>query len=256
MASRWLTRRLFPCGRTSGEYLPDGWHRRFATLPQARRRGYASALVTELLGMMRDNGYPVSTLYPFRPSFYGRLGFVGLPQTKTAVFPLSSVARLREASLGGSVRWGTLKEHYDAYRALIERLLADRHGFAVLPESRMSEFSETEDHWLATAWVDDTVAGAVTYRISGFGDDLVAGDLLAASPLGRALLLDSSAPMPTRWRKCQSSFPRRVAGAVGNGLRGGDQRHDRVPYIPRADGARAFCGGLGRDACRPRSRDR
>lgn len=160
-----------------------------ATLPQARRRGYASALVTELLGMMRDNGYPVSTLYPFRPSFYGRLGFVGLPQTKTAVFPLSSVAWLREASLAGSVRWGTLKEHYDAYRALIERLLADRHGFAVLPESRMSEFSETEDRWLATAWVGDTVAGAVTYRISGFGGDLVAGDLLTASPLGRALLL-------------------------------------------------------------------
>lgn len=80
-----------------------------ATLPQARRRGYASALVTELLGMMRDNGYPVSTLYPFRPSFYGCLGFVGLPQTKTAVFPLSSVAWLRDAPLAGSVRWGTLK---------------------------------------------------------------------------------------------------------------------------------------------------
>ena len=85
-----------------------------ATLPQARRRGYASALVTELLGMMRDGGHPVSTLYPFRPSFYERHGFVGLPQAKTVVFPLSSVAWLRSASLPGDVRWGTIEEQYNA----------------------------------------------------------------------------------------------------------------------------------------------
>jgi predicted acetyltransferase len=160
-----------------------------ATLPQARRRGYASALVTELLGMMRESGYPVSTLYPFRPSFYGRHGFVGLPQPKTATFPVSSVAWLRGARLAGTVRWGRLAEHYDAYRALTERLLAGRHGFAVLPESRMEQYRQADNPWLVTAWVDDTVAGAVSYRISGFGRDLVAGDMLTASPLGRALLL-------------------------------------------------------------------
>jgi predicted acetyltransferase len=160
-----------------------------ATLPQARRRGYASALVTELLGIMRDSGHPVSTLYPFRPSFYERHGFAGLPQTKTAVFPLSSVASLRSASLAGNVRWGTIEEQYDAYRGLIERLLASQHGFALLPDSRMERFRVAEDRWLATAWAGDTVLGAVTYHISGYGGDLVAGDLLAASPLGRALLL-------------------------------------------------------------------
>ncbi len=160
-----------------------------ATLPQARRRGYASALVTELLGMMRDSGHPVSTLYPFRPSFYERHGFVGLPQTKTAVFPLSSVAWLRSASLAGDVRWGTIEEHYDGYRDLIERLLVGRHGFAILPDSRMERVRLAEGRWLATAWAGDMVIGAVIYEITGYGDDLVAGDLLTASPLGRALLL-------------------------------------------------------------------
>src|SRR5580692_3638195 len=47
-----------------------------ATLPLARRRGYASALVTRLLDQMRDEGHVVSTLYPFRPSFYERFGYV------------------------------------------------------------------------------------------------------------------------------------------------------------------------------------
>jgi predicted acetyltransferase len=160
-----------------------------ATLPQARRRGYASALVTELLGIMRDGGYPVSTLYPFRPSFYERHGFVGLPQAKTVVFPLSSVAWLRSASLAGDVRWGTIEEHYNAYRGLLERLLARQHGFAVLPGSRMERFRLAKDRWLATAWAGDAMIGAVNYEISGFGGDLAGGDLLIANPLGRALLL-------------------------------------------------------------------
>jgi predicted acetyltransferase len=160
-----------------------------ATLPQARRRGYASALVTELLGMMRDSGHPVSALYPFRPSFYERHGFAGLPKPKSAVFPVSSVAWLRSASLPGDVRWGTMAEQYDAHRALTERLLASRHGFAVLPDYRLERDRQAADRWLATAWVDDTVMGAVGYRLAGFGGDLEAGGLLAASPLGRALLL-------------------------------------------------------------------
>jgi len=160
------------------------------TLPQARRRGYASALVTELLGTMRDSGHPVSALYPFRPSFYERHGFVGLPKPKAVSFPLSSVAWLRSAALAGSTRWGTVAEHYDAYRGLIERLLADRHGFSVLPDHRMERTRQSEDSWLATAWDGDTVIGAVTYRITGFGGDLAGGDLIAANPLGRALLLE------------------------------------------------------------------
>ena len=57
-----------------------------ATLPLARRRGYARALVTELLGQMREAGHAVSALYPFRPSFYQRFGDVGLPRTRTVRF--------------------------------------------------------------------------------------------------------------------------------------------------------------------------
>jgi predicted N-acetyltransferase YhbS len=160
-----------------------------ATLPQARRRGYARALVTEILGLMRDQGYVVSALYPFRPSFYGRFGYVGLPRTRTVTFSPSSVAWLLHRDLAGTVRWGPVADHCDAYRDLTRRLLTEHHGFALLPESRMAQLYKAGDRWLATAWVDGAVAGAVTYRINGFGADLIADDFLTASPLGRALLL-------------------------------------------------------------------
>jgi predicted acetyltransferase len=160
-----------------------------ATLPHARRHGYASALVTEILGLMRDGGHAASTLYPFRPSFYERFGFVGLPVTRTVGFPPSSVGGLLNAKLNGTVRWGPVAEQYDAYRAFIGRLLASRHGFALLPESRLAELRDTRNRWLATAWADDTVVGAVTYRVSEFGGDLIADDFLVANSLGRTLLL-------------------------------------------------------------------
>jgi predicted acetyltransferase len=160
-----------------------------ATAPQARRRGYARALVTEILGVMRDGGHVVSALYPFRPSFYERLGYVGLPRTRTVTFSPSGVAGLLRADLGGSVRWGPVDDHFDAYLAITARLLTRQHGFAVLPDSRMAQLRDAGDRWLATAWVGQEVVGAVTYRIDGFGGDLIADDLLIISPLGRALLL-------------------------------------------------------------------
>ncbi len=178
-----------------------------ATLPQARRRGYARALVTEILGVMRDRGYVVSALYPFRPSFYGRFGYVGLPMTRTVTFSPSSVAGLLRMDLAGTVRWGPVADHYAAYRDFIGRLLSERHGFALLPESRMAQLREAGDRWLATAWVGGVVAGAVTYHIDGFAGDLVADDLLIASPLGRALLLQFFAAHTDQVARITATIP-------------------------------------------------
>ena len=158
-------------------------------LPQARRPGYASALATEILGLMRDQSHVVSALYPFRPSFYERFGFAGLPKTRAVTFAPSNVAGLLRTDLGGTVGWDPVKDQYDSYRAFTTQLLDRWHGFALLPESRMGEFREAGDRWLATAWVDDAVARAFAYQITGFGGDLIADDLLAATPLSKALLL-------------------------------------------------------------------
>jgi predicted acetyltransferase len=160
-----------------------------ATLPQVRRRGFARALITEMLGLMRESGHVVSALYPFRPSFYERFGYVGLPQARTVTFAPSGAAGLLGADLAGTVRWGRVADGYGPYLDFLGQLLTWCHGFAVLPESRMAQRRDAGDRWLATAWVNGAVAGAVTYRIAGYGGDLLADDLLTSGPLGRALLL-------------------------------------------------------------------
>lgn len=160
-----------------------------ATLPRARRRGFARAVVNELLDRMRDSGHAVSALYPFRASFYQRFGYVGLPTTRTVTFPPQAFAGLLSADLPGEVTLAPAADGYAAYRALTERVLALRHGFSALPGYRALELKENANRWIVTAWSDGEPVAATTFRITGFGGVLAASDLLAVNPLGRALLL-------------------------------------------------------------------
>jgi predicted acetyltransferase len=98
-----------------------------ATLPRARRRGYARALVNELLDRMRDQGHAVSTLYPFRASFYQRFGYVGLPTTRTVKFPPAAFAELRRAGRGDDLPDHRVRRRHGGRRSLhLRRLRARR----------------------------------------------------------------------------------------------------------------------------------
>ncbi|GAA3914280.1 GNAT family N-acetyltransferase [Actinoplanes auranticolor] len=159
-----------------------------ATHPSARRRGFVRALLGRLLQQMRDQGCTVSTLYPFRASFYGRYGFVGLPRVRTATFAPEGLSHLLKADLPGEVERLPMRDAFDDYTALTLRLLGERHGFSVFDEVRTAEFRDTP-RWVALARVEGEVVGAVTYRIDRFGGDLLADDLLTTGSLGKALLL-------------------------------------------------------------------
>ncbi len=77
-----------------GTVLPMAGVAGVATHPLARRRGLVRTLLNQLLEEMRDDGTPVSVLYPFRTSFYARFGYVTLPQHRTAVFSPDGLAGL------------------------------------------------------------------------------------------------------------------------------------------------------------------
>ncbi|GIH14497.1 GNAT family N-acetyltransferase [Rugosimonospora africana] len=160
-----------------------------ASHPLARRQGHVRTLLTRLLGEMRDDGRPVSALYPFRPSFYHRFGYIGLPMPPTVSFAPADLAPLLRADLPGEVSWERLADGYDGYRDMREQLVARRHGCAILPDYAVARFRDEEQRWLVTARSGGELVGAVTYRITDHGGDLLADDLLTTGPLGRALLL-------------------------------------------------------------------
>jgi len=159
-----------------------------ATHPSARRRGFVRELLIRLLRQMREQGCTVSALYPFRPSFYARHGYVGVPRARTASFAPEGLAHLVRAELPGEVVRLALRDGFDDYDALTLRLLGERHGFSVFDAVRTAEFRDNPQ-WVALARAGGEVVGGVIYRVDRFGGELVARDLLTTGPLGRALLL-------------------------------------------------------------------
>ncbi|SCG18976.1 Predicted acetyltransferase [Micromonospora echinofusca] len=172
-----------------GEVLPMAGVAGVATHPLARRRGHVRTLLHRLLDEMRDEGHQLSALYPFRPSFYARFGYVGLPKPRTVTFSPADLGELLGADLPGEVGWQRIGEGYQDWRRFTERCLNERHGFAIFPSYRDVGLRDRDEHWLLTARTGGTVTGAVIYRIDDHGGTLTAGDLLAADPVSRALLL-------------------------------------------------------------------
>jgi predicted N-acetyltransferase YhbS len=156
--------------------------------PSARRRGLVRGLLERLLRQMREEGCAVTALYPFRPSFYARFGYVGIPRHRTAAFAPEGLAHLTRADLPGEVERLTMRDGFAEWDKLTRRLLTERHGFAVYDGTRTAEFRD-DKLWMAVARSGGEVVGAVTYRIDQYGGDLVANDLLYTGSLGRALLL-------------------------------------------------------------------
>lgn len=172
-----------------GTVLPMAGVASVASHPLARRQGHVRELMHRLLDEMRDEGHLLSALYPFRPSFYERFGYVGVPAPRTATFAVADLAPLLRTDLPGELNWERTGTGYPEYSAFLERCLRERHGFSVFPEYRRVRVRDADNRWLVSARVDGATDGLLTYRIEEHGGTLEADDLLAASPFGRALLL-------------------------------------------------------------------
>jgi len=137
-----------------------------ATHPAARRKGYCRRLMARQLAAMREAGRAFSGLYPFRESFYERLGYVSLPQSRRAIFAPIALAPLLQANLGGEVEMMLFGDGFDIYGAYLRRMQQHTHGMAIIAATEM--FSTRSNHlWLAVARVGGEVVGIMLYDLRG-----------------------------------------------------------------------------------------
>jgi hypothetical protein len=137
-----------------------------ATAPAARRNGYCRRAMAALLVAGRDEGQAFSTLYPFRESFYERLGYVTFPLPRIARFAPSAVTPLLGRDLGGRVELSLIGDGYDAYRDYLAAIRLRTHGmgFFVHPDRASAARNRS---WLARALVEEQPAGLMLYDLKG-----------------------------------------------------------------------------------------
>ncbi|MBT3389094.1 MAG: hypothetical protein HN413_01650 [Chloroflexi bacterium] len=147
--------------------------------------------MTQLLENIRQSQRPLTTLYPFRESFYERLGFVTFPQPRKTIFHPADLAPLQQIEVSGTVQRMLISQGYDIFRQYVLEHRQRIHGMAVLEHSDPVP-SGKERTWLAAACLNGEIVGVMLYNLEG--EEVTKFKLRATrfyyhKPEGRYLLL-------------------------------------------------------------------
>jgi predicted acetyltransferase len=137
-----------------------------STLPSGRRKGYCRQAMRSLLESDRESGKGFTNLYPFRESFYERLGYVAYPLMKIARFETQSLSPLLRMELGGEIRLQYVSEAYEMYREYLVDMRTKRHGMALFDHGDLGRVKQNL-FWVATAEFEGHIEGLMMYRTLG-----------------------------------------------------------------------------------------
>jgi predicted acetyltransferase len=137
-----------------------------ATAPTARRNGYCRRAMAALLAAGRADGQAFSTLYPFRESFYERLGYVTFPLTRIARFAPPTLEPLLARTLNGRIQRCLIGDGFDAYRAYLARMRMHTHGMGFFLHGDRTAAARNR-LWVAQALVGDEPVGLMLYDLKG-----------------------------------------------------------------------------------------
>ena len=161
-----------------GKIFKMGGFADVSTHPEARRLGYSRLLIQYAFEQMVEDGDVVSSLYPFRESFYERLGYVAFPQSRQAIFEPAAMAPLLKQDLGGEVELVLMGAGFDTYHAYVQDMQPQVHGMAMFTDFEgQREAAQANRSWLALAKVDGKVVGLMVYNLKG--DEMMNYDLRA-----------------------------------------------------------------------------
>lgn len=173
-----------------GTVVPMGGVGAVASMPSGRRRGIVRQLFERIFAQQRELGMAVSTLYPFRDSFYERMGYAGFPKPRFLTLKPETLAPLVRHEKPGACEQLELKEGFEAWRGFLERYQGQAHGFALKHLSNAVAERDANEEWVALARHDGEIVGAMTFKITGYTERLMASTFYALNSVGRYQLLD------------------------------------------------------------------
>jgi predicted acetyltransferase len=160
-----------------GVVMPMGGISGVASMPAGRRRGHVRTLMGHAINAMREDGQPVSALYPFRESFYERFGYTGWPAARWAHVSPAKLGSVLKIAKTGTVRQRMMKDAFDDWTALLKERQQHIDGFSLRGPARHEGWATWNDQWVTTVHEGDRVTGAIVYSIT---DNLSAMPVIAA----------------------------------------------------------------------------
>ena len=137
-----------------------------STHPGARRKGYIRMLMRACFREMQAQGYVLSSLYPFRESFYERLGYVTFAQSQQVIFQAADLRPLLKKDLGGEMELVLIGEGYATYLGYVRQMQTGTHGMGVFIDPQ-TESAQANRAWLLLAKSGGETIGLMSYTIKG-----------------------------------------------------------------------------------------
>lgn len=146
-----------------GKLYPMGGVWGVATHPLGRRKGYCRQAMAALLEHERKAGMPFSCLYPFKESFYERMGYVGFPKVQRIKVTPRQLLPLLKSPLAGRLELLRIAQGYDAYFGFLAKMQPHIHGMALFDFTDREGIIKDDDLWVVTASLDGKVEGVLLY---------------------------------------------------------------------------------------------
>lgn len=172
-----------------GKIFPMGGISPVAAHPLGRRKGYARQALIKVFGLLREEGHAFTGLYPFRESFYQRLGYVTYPRIMKIDVDAANLSSLSKHNIEGIVEMMPVSEGQEIMQSFLTRLQQKTHGMSLFTGKNAERIADRNEQWLAVARFNGNVEGIMLYKITGFGKALEANWFLTLTSRARYALL-------------------------------------------------------------------
>ncbi|MFW5713862.1 MAG: GNAT family N-acetyltransferase [Brevefilum sp.] len=174
-----------------GKLVSMGGVANVATHPAARRKGYVRQMMSRIFTEFHQNQTATSCLYPFKETFYQRMGYATLPQTKRIRFDPKCLQSILKTNLNVTYELVSFYEGYENFRKFCQQIQKTIHGMALFSIPH-KEAAKSHEAWLVFARKDGDIIGAMNYTLKDqiMNQTLLAYDFLFRDPEGKFALLN------------------------------------------------------------------
>lgn len=148
-----------------GTILPMGGIGGVCSMPVARRGGHVRALMNHSIQEMHADGQVVSTLYPFKSSYYEMFGYAGWQVPLWARIEPAALAPYLKLPKHGTVKQRLSPNVQDEMHAFLLRAQQDIHGMAHRDHVRTDHGVDQHSTWFMSVEEGDQITGGISYKI-------------------------------------------------------------------------------------------
>ena len=160
-----------------------------ATEPSYRRQHITATMMQKIFAWGKSQNISVSTLYPFKESFYARFGYVTLPQVRIATLTLQNLSFLLKENSNYKTEKLNFKENFSLYYDFLLENQKQIHGMCLKAMNVMKLVPEVRPAHLVFVYdEDDKKIGCMVYSTKGFQSDLIVNTFQYLNSYGKHLL--------------------------------------------------------------------